>query len=173
MNNHTAITSRLVDKEKALGNLAVRIVNLKDRYSTDHYDKLLNPILDLMRDDFFFIGLLSGYFNNQFPLGDDLKSGIKIDREMDKLNDLIRNLDVSNVNQTMAFHKVRTYNIYYKKIVSVSNFTLNRSSKLINDLRSTSTLYDVVLPFHNKNYDGTSTVCKRVQDLPGFFSLPW
>ena len=90
---------------------------------------------------------------------------------MKKLGDLIHNLDLSNENQTMLFKKNDPIKqIYYEDFLSVSNFILHRRSKLINDLRSTSTLYyDVVLPFHDKNYNPTSIDCTQKRDLPMFF----
>ena len=123
-----------------------------------------------MKNDITFGYLLWDYFNGGFPNYSILKFGIKNIVEVNKHRDLIRNLDVSNENQTMAFHNIPPEDAYREEIVSVSNFTLNRHSKLIYDFRSTSTLYyDVVLPFHDKNYD--EIYCTHRWELPGFYSL--
>ena len=167
MNKSTAILDRLTQTKNVLKKLLFRIGNLNGRYFTDYYDRLLNPILDLMDDNLDFVDLLWDYFWNELPNKDHLKFGIKKGEEVKKLSDLFLNLNVSNENQTLAF---KFDEIYNKRIVSVSNFTLNRPSKLIYDFRSTSTLYyDVVLPFHDKNYDENSTDCTTSLDLPYFF----
>ena len=166
------ITYRLDDTRLILSKLKDRLVNLWIRNYTDHYNKLLKPIKDLIQGNIYFVYLLSFYYFGELPNQDNLNSGIKKEEEMKKLGDLIRNLNASNKNQTMAFNNISIEEIYEKQIVKVSNFTLNRYSKLTKDLRSTSTLYyDVVLPFHNKNYDPTSTDCKQKQDLPMFFRI--
>ena len=170
LNNRTGIVFRLYSSMLILNKLKTRVFKLKNRYSTDYYNRLLNPIQDLITENIRFIYLLIGYFDTKFPYMDDLKSRIKKEKEMKKLGDLIRNLDLSNENQIMAFNNLKIEGIYNQKIVQVSNFTLNRHSKLIYDFRSTSTLYyDVVLPFHDKNYDGTSADCTIRWDLPGFY----
>ena len=110
----------------------------------------------------------------RFPYKSNSKFGIKKEEEMKKLGDLMRNLDIANENQTLVFNNISIDKIYdNEEIVKVSNFTSNRYSKLIYDFRSTITLYyDVVLPFHNKNYDGNSTDCTSIRDLPDFY-LPY
>ena len=169
LNERRFISSSINYARRVLINLSVRFDLLKITYSTDYYNKLLNPISDLINDAVDFTHLLNGYFvYDQFPDKDSLKFGIKKQNEVKKLKDLILNLNVSNENQTLAFHDDKISQIYISKLVSVSNFTLNRSSKLINDFSSTSTLYyDVVLPFNNKNYDEIH--CTPYWDLPDFF----
>ena len=172
LNNHTDIKSKLTHTRNTLENLWIRFRNLKNRYSTDQYDELLNPIEALLHEESVFPYLFWSFFKDYFPGMDLLKLGIKREEEMKKLGDLIHNLDLSNENQTMAFHKFPINEVHQQGIVKVSNFTLHRRSKLINDLRSTSTLYyDVVFPFNDKNYDETSTDCTHVQDLPWFFLI--
>ena len=121
-----------------------------------------------------FIDLLITYYSDHFTDKDYIKFGIQKEREVKKLGDLLDNLDELNKNQTIAFHNnMPTFVdiIYLKEIVSVSNLTLNRRSKLIYDFRSTSTMYyDIVLPFNDKNYDETSTDCTSASDLPLFFN---
>ena len=174
LNNRKFIFETLDDRENVLKELRTRLVNLKDRYPTENYDNLLNPNTDLIKDAIDFVDFLQSSFYNHFPRKDHLKLGIKMDEEMKKLGDLIRNLDVSNEAQTMVFHNISIGEIYHKQIALVSNFTLNRRSKLIYDFRSTSTLYyDVVLPFHDKNYDATSTDCTSKWDLPEFLIRTW
>ena len=169
LNNPTDIILRLDDTKEDLLKLYTRFDNLKKHYSTEHYNKLLNPIAELIGDDIDFVYILWNYFSNYFPDIDNLKSGFKRDEEVKKLGDSIRNLDLSNKSQTMAFYNISIDEIFEQEIVQVSNFTLNRSFKLINDLRSTSTLYyDVVLPFHDKNYVN-STDCTHHWDLPEFY----
>ena len=156
LNNRSAIVSRLVDKSGVLQSLVGRAMNLWTRY---HY-KSLYPFLNLMFDGLDFLDILWYCFHDQLPIKNVLRFGIKREEEMKKLGDLIPNLDLSNENQTMAFHNISIQQVYPKTIISVSNFTLNRHSELIYDFRSTSTLYyDLVLPFHNKNYDETSKDC--------------
>ena len=148
-----------------------RVNDLKSCLSTPYYDELLNPILNLINDNIDFNDLLRNYYWSDLPTKDYLKFGIKKEEEMKKLDDLIRNLDVSNENQKMVFENLKIDKIYKKDIVKVSNFTLNRRSKLMFDFKSTSTLhYDVVLPFNDKNYDPTSTDCTHQQELPLFFT---
>ena len=151
-----------------LNKLWLRVNDLKNSLSTPHYDELLNPILDLIDNSIDFNDLLRDYYLSDLPTKDHLKFGIKKGEEMRKLDDLIRNLDVSNENQKMVFDNLKIDEIYKKSIVKPYNFTLHKRSKLIFDFRSTSTLhYDVVLPFHDKNYDPTD--CTRAEDLPWFF----
>ena len=170
LNDRTDIKTSLIHTKKLLRQLESRFDDLKNRYPTDHYYKLLNPIADLLDDDLDLVYLLWNYFLDYFPDFNLLKTGFKRDDEVKRLGDLIRNLDLSNANQTMAFNNIAIDDIYNKTIVQVSNFTLHRPSKLKYDLRSTSTLYyDVVLPFHDKNYVN-STDCTRAKDLPKFFS---
>ena len=182
LNNRTDIESRLKYTILILNQLLIRVNNLKELfngidnlegpYSRIYYIKSLKSIADLMKDDYFFCYLLLDYFSGGFPNYSILKFGIKQNVEVNKLRDLIRNLEVSNENQTMAFHSIPPGDAYREEIVSVSNFTLNRHSKLIYDFRSTSTLYyDVVLPFHDKNYDENKTDCTHRWELPGFYSL--
>ena len=158
----------------------IDLANLRDRasilatiYSLDnYYYDILSRFAHLINDNIDFVKLLENYFKHTLPAKDELKLGIKREEEMKKLGNLIRSLDVSNENQTMVFHNFPISEIYDKKIVKASNFTSNRP-KLINDFRSTITLnYDVVLPFHDKNYDPTSTDCTRSRMLPNFFSSP-
>ena len=166
MNDDSYVFISLLKTHKVLIGLYNRTENLTHRY---HY-KALSSILDLMKNDVDFVTVLLGYIWDILPTMDLLKLGIKKEEEMNKLGDLIRNLDVSNKNQTMAFNNVKIDEIYKKSIVKPYNFTLNRRSKLINDFRSTSTLYyDVVLPFNDKNYDPTSTDCRASRDLPFFY----
>ena len=170
LNDRNNMLFKLVNKLTTLGALGERVSDLKERYSTDYYDKLLNQVEHLMDASKDLASLIWYYIWDEFPLIDLLNVGIKKEEEIKKLGDLIRNLDVSNENQTMAFHNISIDEIYNKTIVQVSNFTLHRRSKLINDLRSTSTLYyDIVLPFNDKNYDPTSTDCTSKWDLPTFF----
>ena len=165
--NGRYIISELESTQRVLDYWRDRVINLKNRYSTDHYDGLLNPIADLMAENIDFINDLWDYYRDVFPIRSKFDSAIKREEEMKKLNDLISNLDVSNENQTMVLQHIPVQQAYNEGIVSVLNFTLHRHSKRINDLRSTSTLYyDVVLPFHNKNYDPTSTDCTSGRDLP-------
>ena len=168
-------SSRLIIMRRVLEELYTRFGNLKDRYTTDYRDKLLNPIKDLMANSIDFVKLLKSYDNQRFPYTDYLKFGIERAEEVKKLRALIRGLRyirLPNENYKMAFHNVPFNKIYDEGIVQVSNFTLNRRSKLFYDLRSTSTLYyDVVLPFHNKDYDPTSTECTIGWDLPFFFNI--
>ena len=164
--NRTAALSSFGDTSNVLKELQTRATNLNDRY---HY-KLLSTILVLMEDDIDFIELLSDYYWDDFPFKYNLKKSEFKNKEMKKLGDLIRNLDLSDENQTMAFNNVPIDEIYDKRIVKASNFTLNRPSNLNYDFRSTITLYyDIVLPFHDKNYDPTSTDCAHYRDLPTFF----
>ena len=148
----------------------LRFLGLRTHYETDnHYNNLLKPIEDLIGNSIMFSHLLKDYFLDVFPTEDYIKVGIKKEEEMKKLNDLILNLDLSNESQTMVFHNFPIDKVYKHRIVSVSKFTLNRRSKLIYDFRSISTLYyDVLLPFHNKNYDPTSINCTSRSDLPSF-----
>ena len=173
LNERSDILSKLHERERVLGNLGFKFDNLKKRYSTEYYDNLLLPISNLIHKNYYFPYLLrSYYFSDKFSLIINV-FGIKMEEEVKKLGDLIHNLDLSNENQIMAFHNLEINEIYEKSILSVSRFTLNRRSKLIYDFRSTSTLYyDVVLPFHDKNYDPSSTDCTRTQDLPKFFTDP-
>ena len=160
---------RLFDTQSVLKELQTRFANLKKRYSTVYLNQLLDPIDDLMRDNLDFTYLLLRYFDDGYPLRSYLKFGIKKEEEMKKLEAVLRNLDLSNENQAMAFHNISVDEIYEKSILSVSNFTLNRHSKLIYDFRSTTTLYyDIVLPFHDKNYD-EKLDCKRKFHLPDFY----
>ena len=172
LNERSFIFSRLYDTRFILKELYIRFTNLKDRYYSDDRYKYLNPIAALIRENIEFVDLLRSYFQHRFPYIDHLKFGIKREEEAKKLDDLIRNLDLSNENQTMVFHKIPTEDIYDReKILLVSNFTLNRYSKLIYDFRSTITMnYDIVLPFHDKNYDPTLIDCTSARNLP-FFSL--
>ena len=138
------------------------------------YNSFLYPKLksssEIIGNNTEFIDLLITYYSDHFTDRDYIQFGIQKEREVKKLRDLLDNLDELNKNQTMAFHNNTLNVIYLNEIVSVSNFTLNRRSKLIYDLRSTSTLYyDVVLPFNDKNYE-TSTDCTRASDLPLFFN---
>ena len=169
--HRTNISKKLNHEINLLQDLHFRVGKLIVRYSSDHYIKLLNPIADLIQEniDFAYI-LLNDYFKDKFPRRDHLKSGIKKEGEMKKLENLIRNLDLSNENQTMVFNNLKIEEIYEKRIIIVTNFTLHRTSKLLKDLRSTSTLYyDVVLPFHDKNYDRNSNDSINVWFLPFFF----
>ena len=173
LNNNVGILDRLVKTRLFLQHLRTRVQNLNDRYSNEYYDKLLHPIADLISDNIeFVLELFWNYTDEKLPDKDHLRFGIKKDEEIRKLGDLIRNLDVSNENQTMAFKGVNINEVYRQQIIKISNFTLNRRSKLINDLRSTITLYyDVVLPFHDKNYDENKTDCTQRWDLPRFFMI--
>ena len=166
MNKRSDIFSRLDDSLDVLNQLRSMLTNLNDQYKY----KSLSSILDLMKNDIDFFNLIIGYLYDQFPKKDYLKFGIKKEEEVKKLGDLIRNLDLSDENQTMAFKNIAIYEIFQQEIVKVTKFTLNGTSKLINNLRSTNTMYyDVVLPFHDKNYDPTSTECTRAINLPSFF----
>lgn len=71
----------------------------------------------------------------------DLKSEFTKEEEVKQLSDLIRNLDLANENQLMSLQNIPIDYVYPKQIVSVSNFNLDRYSKLIYDFRSTSILY--------------------------------
>ena len=170
-NNHTAIGSRITRTQLNLPPLYFRFINLRELYTGVYYDKPLESIENLIMDGRIFVNLLADYiYHNQFPSG-NLRFGIKKWEEIEKLRDLLRSLDLSNEYQTMALNDYKIDEIYEKRIVLISNLTLNRRSKLNNDLRSTSTLYyDVVLPFHDRNYDENSTDCTQKQDLPMFFS---
>ena len=170
LNNNTDIVFRLYNSTWALNNLYSRFLTLKNRYSVDYYNRLLNPIADLIGENIDFFYLLIDYFENRFPLSDNSKSGIERKEEMKKLSDLTRNLDVSNKNQTMVLNNLSIDEIYSKRIVQVSNVTLHKIFKLVKDFRSRSTLhYDVVLPFNDKNYDANSTDCTRAKDLTWFY----
>ena len=169
MNNRTDIRSKLTQSRNVLEYLWLRFRSLKNRYSSAQYDKLLNPIEALMNEETVFPYLFWFYFKDYFPSKEIVRSRINRSEEVKNFGDLIRNLE-SNENQTMALRHQTIDEIYHHGIVKVSNFTLNRHSKLINDFRSTSTLYyDVILPFNDKNYDGNSANCTRLQDLPWFF----
>ena len=154
-----------------LFSLLNRFEMLKKRYPSKNYTTLLDPISDLITDDIKFANLLKGYYNSKFPQYGVSRFGIDEEEEFKKLGNLIRNLDLSNENQTMAFHNDHIDDIYGKMIVLPSNITLNTHSKLIFDPKSTSTLYyDVVLPFNDKNYKPNSPDCTSKNLLPLFFS---
>ena len=171
LNNRIDISSNRNYMISVLEDLRSRVGKLLIHHPSERYFKSLFPIISLIQENIYFTNILRGYFRNEFPFGNHVLSGINKENEMKKLEDLIRNLDVSNKNQTMAFNGTKIYEIYEKSIVQVSNFTLHRTSKLSDDLSSTSTLYyDIVLPFHNKNYDANSTDCKPWFELPWFFS---
>ena len=154
-----------------LEELFSRFLNLKKRYSTDQYDKLLNPIADLMGAEKVFPNLFWSYFNGFFKSMEISEFKIKKEIEVKKLGDLISNLNLSDESQTMVFHNLSIDVIYEQGIVKPYNFRLNSRSKIIYDFRSTSYLfYYVVLPFYDKYYDPTSTDCTRAEDLPWFFS---
>ena len=168
--NQTAFSTKFHRKAWSLQELYLRIIRLRIRYSKNYYiNNSLTSIMKTMADDIDFTYTLWDYYSNHFPTKDVLKFGIKKEMEMKILSDLIRNLDVSNKSQVMAFHNDNIDEIYKKGIVLVSNFTLHRRSKLIYDFRSTSTLYyEIVLPFHDKNYDGNSADCSNFWELPSF-----
>ena len=165
--NHWFAPYRLSNLNHILQKLWYRVVDLNDRY---HYK--LTPILDVISENIDFTYFLISCFLNKLPTEDNVRSGFKREVEMKNLDDLIRNLDTSNENQTMAFNNLKIEEIYKQKIVKVSNFTLNRYSKLIFDFRSTITLYyDIFLPFHDKNYVGDLDDCTHIRELPSFFIL--
>ena len=156
-----------------LNSLMSRFAMLKKRYPSKHYTKLLDPISDLMADDVKFAYLLKSYYDSKLPNLDLPKFGIETDTELEKLDDLIRNLDLSNKNPIMVFHNAKIDTIYSQKIILPSKITLNSHSKLINDSRSTSTLYyDIILPFDDKDhiYHLNPNNCTHRRDLPSFFA---
>ena len=166
LNERNYLQLRLYRTKAVLEELEYRVFNLNYRY---HY-KSLSSIVDLISQNIVFINLLKSYDKNGFPQVNHLKSGIEKLEEMKKLGDLIRNLDLSNENLTMAFHNLKIDEVYKSRIVKVSKFTLNRRSKLFYDFRSTITMYyDIFLPFHDKNYDETSTNCTNIHGVPLFF----
>ena len=171
LNEPSNIYTRVTEKLDVLKELRRRAFRLATIYSSeDYYYDLLIRFVHLMDDNLDFVDLLRNYFWNVLPIKDHLKFGIKRNNEVEKLGDLIHNLDFSNENQIMAFHNFGINEIYRQRIIQVSSFTLHGRSKLINDFRSTSKLnYDIVLPFHDKNYDPTSTDCTIRWDLPYFY----
>ena len=165
LNNPTDIIYRLGLTKIALQDLWVKVDKLNSRYNY----KPLSSILNKIDKNIDFVGLLWSYFANRFPSTYNSTYG---DEEFKKLGNLIRNLDVSNENQMMAFHNLPIGEIYHQQIVLVSNFTLNRDSKQPSAFKITSTLYyDVVLPFLDKNYDESSTDCTQKRNLPLFFQV--
>ena len=173
LNECPDIYYRLSDKVVVIRKLVRRVFKLRNTYSKKYpFNEQLTEFVNLMIDSIYFVNLLRNYFANQLP-NTILKPDIKREEEMQKLDDLIRNLDISNENQTIAFNNVKLDEIYDTAILTVHNFTMNRYSRLIYDFRSTITMnYVIVLPFHNKNYDPTSTDCTRSRMLPNFFSSP-
>lgn len=162
MNFRSANTINIRDANVTLNGLYTRVNNLKKRYSNEHFDKLLNPIEDLIKENIGFTGLLMSHFKNILPRVDDAKSGIKRLEEAKTLSYLIQNLDLSNQNQTLVFRNHRIDEIYNEEIVQVSNVTITRFLK--------PTLhYDVLLPFSNKNYDPFTKDCTDRFFLPMFF----
>ena len=164
------IFTRLTRKRSTLKELRRRAFRLATIYSLDnYYYDILSRFVHLIDDNLDFVDLLANFVFDLLPVKDILKLGIKREEEMKKLGDLIRNLDLSNKNQTMAFNNLEINEIYDKQIAQVTNLTLHRRSKLIYDMRSTSTLYyDIFLPFHDKNYVPTYTDCTSKWDLPSF-----
>ena len=77
LNFRSANTINIRDANVTLNGLYTRVNNLKKRYSNEHFDKLLNPIEDLIKENIGFTGLLMSHFKNILPRVDDAKSGIK------------------------------------------------------------------------------------------------
>ena len=171
LNDETNIYARFIYEVSILKELRRRAFRLATIYSLDkYYSDLLIRFIHLIEDNIDFVYLLENYFSNALPVKNNLKLGIKRNNEVEKFGDLIHNLDFSNANQMMALDNLSIDVLYKKEILKVSDFTLHRRSRLIYDLRSTSTLYyDIVLPFHDKNYVPTSTDCTSRLDLPSFF----
>ena len=170
LNDPTDIFTRLAHITSVLRELDTRFAKLDERYLGTSISWSIYGVLKIMRNTTHFVHyVLRCLFWSQFPYSGDFSS-IETMNEIEKLEDLLRDLDLSNENQTIAFHNYKIKKTFEQNIVKVSNFTLNRYSKLIYDFRSTSTMYyDVVLPFHDKNYDETSTDCTRARDLPTFY----
>ena len=171
LNIRTDIFTRLSHLEDVLDELDTRYDELRDRYLLGFPS--LYRVSKIMDNTTSFVHyVLRAFFWSLFPYRYD-QLNIKRKNEIEKLGDLIRNLDLSNESQIMVFNnfKIDDEEIYGKKIVQVSNFTLHRRSKLVYDFRSTSTMYyDIVLPFHDKNYDPRTKDCTRAKDLPRWFT---
>ena len=160
LNNSTDILRRLYNTQNVLGELYYKMYNLNYGYKY----KSLSSILDKLTDNMDFVGVIQDYFNGFFPRMNHYKLGIKIWEEKKKLENIISNLDLSNENQTMALNNLKIDEIYEKRIVNVSNFTINGHSKI-------TLYYDVILPFHDKNYDEITLHCTHQRDLAVFFRV--
>lgn len=160
----------ILDTRATLNRVWFEFYELYDRSNgiiSDSNYKSLGSILDKIQKNMKFTDFLMEYFSNKLPTEDYIKFGFKKEAEMKKLGDLIRNLDISNDSQTIAYHNLSIGEIYEKRFVLVSNFTLHTHFYQVPTYAATSTLYyDIILPFHNKNYDSTSKDCTSRSRLP-------
>ena len=149
-----------------LKGLYTRFNNFKKRFGPY---KPFETIAEKMEMSIALVELLSDYYSEHLPSKKYDKLNVTKQSELTKLNDLVRGFELSE-DETFAFQDDLISQVYSKRIVKVKKFVFHRHSKLIYDLRSTSTLYyDIILPFNVGSYDPTSTNCTSKHFLPFFF----